>query len=151
MTENTIKKTIEIDAPADVVFNALIDPQDLAHWLPDAAILEPKIGGKFRFSFLQNSSRRNCDPQDGDFFSEGKILEFVKNKKLVYTWKWADVSDFPETVVSWELEQISNNKTRLTLTHSGFTGKEPSHKGIKDHNEGWSKHLNELTAYCRGK
>ncbi len=54
-------------------------------------------------------------------------------------------SDFPETIVTWELEEISKNKTRLTLTHVGFTSKDQ----IKDHFEGWSFFLNELVSYCK--
>ncbi|MDE1815275.1 MAG: SRPBCC domain-containing protein [Thaumarchaeota archaeon] len=41
---------------------------------------------------------------------------FVNNKKLVYTWQPTDEPGFPETIVTWELEEISKNKTRLTLT-----------------------------------
>jgi len=62
-----------------------------------------------------------------------------------------DVLDFPETIVTWELEQIDKNKTKLTLVHSGFTGKEPRHKSAKDHDEGWSIHLNELVSYYKKK
>lgn len=145
MTGNKIKKIVEINASPEVVFKALADPKELTNWLPDAAMLEPKLGGKFKFSFYKDSARA-CGKRDGDSFNEGRILEFVPNKKLVYTWQWTDVPDFPETIVKWELEQVDKNMTRLTLTHSGFTGKEPSHKNAKDHDEGWSLHLNELIA-----
>ncbi len=142
MSEKEIRKIVEIDAAPEVVFKALTDPKELTNWLPDAAMLEPKVGGKFKFSFYKDSARA-CEKRDGDSFNEGRILEFVPNKKLVYTWQWTDVADFAETIVTWELEQVGN-KTRLTLTHSGFTGKEPSNKSAKDHDEGWSIHLNEL-------
>ncbi|MDE1725024.1 MAG: SRPBCC domain-containing protein [Thaumarchaeota archaeon] len=151
MTGHVIKKIIDIDASPEIVFNALIDPKDLTHWLPDVAILEPKVGGKFRFSFLKNSTRRSCDHQDGDSFSMGEIIELVKNKKLVYTWKWDGSTNFPQTTVTWELERLGTNKTRLTLTHSGFTGKESDRESAKNHDEGWSIHVNELAAYCKGK
>lgn len=150
MTGDQIKKIVEIDASPEVVFKALTDPKELTNWFPDAAILEPKVGGKSKFSFYKDSARA-CGNRDSDSVNEGKILEFVPNKKLVYTWKWTGVSDFPETIVTWELEQIGKNKTRLTLTHLGFTGTEPSNKSFKDHNEGWSMHLNLLSAYYKEK
>jgi uncharacterized protein YndB with AHSA1/START domain len=146
MTE--IRKTVEIEASPEVVFKALTDPKELTNWLPDAAMLEPKVGGKFKFSFYKNSVR-SCGKRNSDSFNEGRILEFVQNKKLVYTWKWTDVPDFPETVVTWELERVGKDKTRLTLIHSGFTGKEPSNKSAKDHDEGWSLHLNELVSHYK--
>jgi hypothetical protein len=52
--------------------------------------------------------------------------------------------------VTWELDPIGKNKTKVTLTHSGFTGKEGD-KGIEEHTQGWSYFLNELVAYCKEK
>jgi uncharacterized protein YndB with AHSA1/START domain len=58
---------------------------------------------------------------------EGTIKEFIRNRKLSYTWKYRDTPDFPETTVVWELVEIAPGKTRVELTHSGFTGEE---KGV---------------------
>lgn len=105
MTENEIRKTVEINASPEAVFEALTDSKELTNWFPDAATLEPKIGGKTKFSFYKDSAR-SCNNRTGDSFNEGKILEFVPNKKLAYTWRWTDIPDFPETIVTWELEQL---------------------------------------------
>jgi len=85
---------------------------------------------------------------DTDFINEGKVLEIIQNKKLVHTWKWQVFSDFPQTIVTWELEQV-DNITRLTLTHSGFTGKEEGPASLEEHNKGWSFFLNGLISYCK--
>lgn len=146
MNDLEIKKSIEIGASPEVVFKAISDPNELTNWFPDAAILEPRVGGKTKFSYYKDSKRGTC-ARDHDKTNEGRVLEFVKNKKLVYTWQHMDVPDFPETIVTWELEEISKNKTRLTLTHTGFTSKDQ----VKDHFEGWSFFLNELTLYCKQK
>ncbi|HMK32302.1 MAG TPA: SRPBCC domain-containing protein [Nitrosopumilaceae archaeon] len=148
MGELDIKKTIEIDASPKVVFQAISDPAELTNWFPDAAILEPKVGGKFRFSFFKDSDRRK--KMDQDFFPEGKVLEFVPNKKLSYSWQHKNVPDFPETVVTWELEELGKNKTKLTLTHTGFTGGEGM-KSSKEHDMGWTYFLGELVSYCKKK
>jgi hypothetical protein len=50
--------------------------------------------------------------------------------------------------VSWELEEIEQNKTRVELVHSGFTGKEPENLSSKGHDEGWTHVMNELSKYC---
>lgn len=117
MTENEIRKIIEIDASPEVVFQAISDPTELINWFPDAAILEPRVDGKFKFSFYKDS-KKSKKKHDMDFFPEGKVLEFILNKKVSYTWQHKNVQDFPETVVTWELEQIGTNKTKVTLTHS---------------------------------
>ncbi len=142
MSDLKVRKSIEIDVSPEVVFKAISDPGELTNWFPEAAILEPKIGGKTKFTFSKDSKRTNC-VRDHDKSNEGRVLEFVKNKKLVYTWQDMDVPDFPETIVTWELEEISKNKTRLTLTHTGFT----SDDQVKGHSQGWSFFLNELTTY----
>ncbi len=147
MTENEIKKIIEIDAFPEAVFSAISDAQELTQWFPDAAILEPKVGGKFKLSFLKDSKNSRMK-LDMDFINEGKVLEIIQNKKLVHTWQWQAFSDFPQTIVTWELEQV-NNKTRLTLTHSGFTGKEEGPASLEEHNKGWSFFLNGLISYCK--
>ncbi|MDH2908028.1 MAG: SRPBCC domain-containing protein [Candidatus Nitrosotalea sp.] len=147
MTENEVRKTIEIDASPEVVFKAISDPAELTHWFPDAVILEPKLGGKSKFSFYKDSDRRHTE-MDADVISEGEVLEFVQNKKLVYTWQWKDIPDFPETIVTWELEQLDKNKTKLTMTHSGFTGREKGKMSFENHSQGWTFFLNELASYC---
>ena len=99
-----IKKNIVIDASPEVVFKAITDPNDLTNWFPDQAVLEPKVGGKMKFSFYKNSKRGNQDHgRDKDYFHEGTISEFIPNKKISYTWECEP--DFPRTVVTWELQK----------------------------------------------
>ena len=146
MTE--IRKTIEIDAPSETVFKALSDQNELTNWFPDAAILEPRVGGKFKISFYKDSKNPRMK-LDMDFHNEGRVVEFVENKKLAYTWQWKGGPNFPETVVTWELEKLGENKTKVTLTHSGFTGKEEGPASVSEHDKGWSFFCNELVSYCK--
>ena len=136
-----IKKTIVIDASPEVVFKAITDPEELTNWFPDQAILEPRTGGKMKFSFY----KKNSEKRDMDYFPEGTILEFTPNKKISYTWEHPDIPEFPRTVVTWELEKIDNNKTRLELLHSGFK----ADKMVKEHDEGWTYFLGRLEKYCK--
>jgi uncharacterized protein YndB with AHSA1/START domain len=129
MSDLEIRKSIEIDASPEVVFKAISDSDELTNWFPDAAILEPRVGGKTKFSYYKDSKRTAVCPRDHDKTNEGRVLEFIKNKKLSYTWQHMDVPDFPETIVICELEEINKNKTRLTLTHTGFTSMDQ----VKDH------------------
>lgn len=155
MTETVkeIRKVVEIEASAETVFKALTDPAELTQWFPDAVELEPKVGGKTRFTFYKDSKRTNPTnkKRETDKSSKGRVLDLVKNKKLAYTWQAEGVRDFPETVVTWKLESLSDNRTRVTLTHSGFTGKEPSSVSFEGHNQGWSFFIEELVKYCEKK
>jgi uncharacterized protein YndB with AHSA1/START domain len=138
-----IKKNIVIDATPEVVFKAITDPNELTQWFPDQAILEPKVGGKIKFSFFKTDS----EYRQMDYFPEGTITEIIQNKKISYTWQEPNIPGFPNTVVTWELEKMDNNKTRLKLLHTGFKPDETA----KKHNEGWSHFLGLLSKYCSKK
>ncbi len=144
--EQVIKKTIIIEASPEVVFKAITDPQELTNWFPDQAILEPRVGGKMKFSFYKDPNNKQ---RDMDYFPEGTIIEFIQDKKITYTWVHPNIPDFPKTTVTWELEGIENNKTRLYLVHTGFNEKSSEKKMLEDHDAGWSYFLNELEKYCR--
>lgn len=138
-----IKKTILIDASPEVVFRAITDPNELTNWFPDQAILEPKVGGKVKFRFYKTDSKY----RPMDYFPEGTVIEFIPNERISYTWHEPNIADFPNTVVTWELEKIENDKTRLKLSHTGFKA-----GGLaKKHNEGWPHFLNDLAMYCQKK
>jgi uncharacterized protein YndB with AHSA1/START domain len=144
-----IRKTIIIEASSDTVFKAITEQEELTQWFPDQAILEPRVLGKVRFTTF-----KELHPewkQDRDYIMEGTIKEFIPNKKLSYIWKYRDTPDFPETTVVWELVEIAPDKTRVDLTHSGFTGEEKGLTSLESHNEGWTQMLNKLANYCKGR
>jgi uncharacterized protein YndB with AHSA1/START domain len=144
-----IRKTIIIEASSDTVFKAITEQEELTQWFPDQAILEPRVLGKVRFTTL-----KDLHPEwklDRDYIMEGTIKEFIPNKKLSYIWKYRDTPDFPETTVVWELVEIAPDKTRVDLTHSGFTGEEKGLTSLESHNEGWTEMLNKLANYCKGR
>ena len=47
----TIERTIEIDAPTDVVWKALSEAQELVRWFPLQAEIEPRVGGRYWMSW----------------------------------------------------------------------------------------------------
>jgi hypothetical protein len=44
--------------------------------------------------------------------------------------------EFPETTVTWELEKIEPNKTRVELTHLGFIRRERNDIPLEEHDKG---------------
>lgn len=135
-----IRKTIIIEASPEVVFKAITDPNELTMWLPDQAILEPRVGGRMKFSYFKTDS----EYRQMDYFPEGTITEFVRGRKISYTWHEPNIPGFPRTVVTWELEKLGDNKTRVNLLHTGFRPDETA----KKHDQGWSHFLNQLKKYC---
>lgn len=151
MNDMELRKTIEIDAPVHAVFNALTDSKELTQWFPDIGTFEPKVGGKFHFTFL---AERHKEMGDGDHRLDGEVLEIVPNKKLVYTfipdedYKPDGVRPKP-TVVTWSLEEVGKNRTRVTLVHSGFA--KGMEKHFQDVASGWTYFTARLAEYCKKK
>jgi uncharacterized protein YndB with AHSA1/START domain len=139
-----IRKIIVIDASPEAVFKAITDPTELTNWFPDNAIFDGRIGGKVRFTFNKESSKE----LDRDYSPEGIVKEFIPNKKVSYTWHLKDRPEFLETTVTWGLEEIDANKTRVELVHSGFTGKEEGKLSFTGHDNGWSYFLDQLAKHC---
>ena len=139
-----IKKELVVKAPPARVYKAIIDPEQLTQWFPDIASLEPKIGGKVYFRFLQSKADNLIDK---DYTMEGKVIELEENKKLVYTWKHPDIPDFPQTRVSWVLEETLEGMTKVTITHTGFSDENT----MKQYNEGWSWFSGRLSIFATAK
>ena len=138
-----IKKTIIIDATPDVIFKALTDPAELTQWFPDQAIFEAKVGGKIGFDFSEKKPKK-----DDGCEVNGIITEFISNKKISYTWQNSkDSSEISTSVVTWELEKIKDDGTKVNLSHTGIMTRETA----KDREGGWSYFLPRLKKYSEGR
>jgi uncharacterized protein YndB with AHSA1/START domain len=80
----TLRLKRVIKAPPQKVYDAFLDPDALAAWLPPHGMvgkthsLEPKVGGKFRMSFYTvNKSWSNT--------FGGTYIELVPGKRIVHT------------------------------------------------------------------
>jgi uncharacterized protein YndB with AHSA1/START domain len=151
MSDTELREIIEIDAPVHVVFSALTDQKELTQWWPDIGTFEPRVGGKFHFTFL---AERHKEMGDKDHHLDGEVVEIVPNKKLVYTFI-PDQEYRPDgvrpkpTVVTWSLEEVGKNRTKVTLVHSGFTKEMDKH--FKDVTAGWSYFTGRLVEYCKNR
>ncbi|HEY7696763.1 MAG TPA: SRPBCC domain-containing protein [Vicinamibacteria bacterium] len=117
---------VDIEAPPEAVFRALIKPEDLDRWMNARSTVEPVVGGRMSFGW----------PSDGPV----RIVSIVPNEKLSYS--WAHEND-PETIVTWTLEAPNGRRTatRLVLLHSGF-----GERDTEDFRTGWLKHLSWMKA-----
>jgi uncharacterized protein YndB with AHSA1/START domain len=134
-----IRKTIVVDAPPEVVFKALTDEEELVQWMPSEAKIDAREGGKFEFKYRWASRGLNATVK-------GKILEFVPNRRLSYTF---DSETAPQhekrttgSVVAWILDALPDGRTSVTLVHSGVA-KEFS----VDADTGWSYFMGRLANY----
>ena len=121
----TLEKSIYIDAPPDVVFPFLVDPEEMVRWCGSEAELEPEPGGLFRLRF------------EGGVVSEGCYEVVDPPRRVVFTVGMTG-SSVPAGGSRVEIRLIPEGRgTRLELRHDGFDASQPV-------SEGWDHHLARL-------
>lgn len=117
-----------INAPAEKVWKALTDKEQMKDWYFDVSDFKP-VGG-FQFSFWgENEGRR--------YLHVCSIKEVIENKKLSYTWTYDGYEG--ESLVTFELSE-EHGGTRVKLTHSGLEAFAHQHKHFapENFNMGWT-------------
>ena len=134
MADKTIRQTIEIEAPAQAVFDALTQPDQLVSWWNDerghaidAMESDLRVGGAWRIDGHKSDGSK--------LWMRGEYTRIEPPALVEFTWNyhWAP-EGAPPTLVRFDLVE-RDGKTTLTLTHGGFVDDE----GYEDHNEGWSE------------
>jgi uncharacterized protein YndB with AHSA1/START domain len=140
-----IERTIEINAPAEKVWKALTDAQELMRWFPLDARVTPGKGGTIYFSW--------GPPYEG----ENEIQIWEPNHHIRLTDNWSEHSQgekvqeteegMPAQVaMDFELES-AGNKTILRLVHSGFGTGADWEDEFDGTSRGWVFELNHLKHY----
>ena len=97
-----------LNAPAEKVWKAITDKDQMKQWYFDLAEFKPEVG--FEFTFVGGSEVKS-------YTHLCKITEVVPGKKLQYSWRY---DGYPgNSFVTFELIP-EGAVTRLKLTHEGL-------------------------------
>lgn len=117
------------NAPAEKVWKAITDKDDMKKWYFDLPEFKPEVGFEFRFY--------GGAPDGKQFLHVCRITEVIPGKKLKHTWTYPEEFD----VVSYVTFELTpeGNQTKVTLTHEGI-GDFPQNKDFARHNfeAGWT-------------
>ena len=124
---------VEIAAPPDRVFEALVNREHVSQWSNGDAYqlvhweLDPRIGGKWRSTSREKTSSKIFDHW-------GEIVEVDRPRVLAYTWfaNWHTDQSHP-TMVRWELNPTATG-TNLKVTHRGLAALPGACEG---YGQGW--------------
>jgi uncharacterized protein YndB with AHSA1/START domain len=149
--QDAIVSEIEIAAPPERVFQALVDQKQLGQWWNDGSCpikrfeMDARPGGKWRFFTAPGEKQVNAVRE---FEAHGEILEYMPPRMLVYTWiaNWHD-NPAQTTVVSWELLPTKLG-TRVKVTHSGLAQLPIARK---DYRGGWPGVVEKLKQFIEKK
>jgi uncharacterized protein YndB with AHSA1/START domain len=126
-----------IAAPAQVLFDAWLDPQAIAAWMRPfdtvrtEAQADPVVGGSYRIDMHQ---------ADGKVVEHvGKYLEIVPPRRLVFTWA-SPATQHKDSLVTIEFTELDGT-TEISLTHEQL----PEYMA-QAHVGGWTSAFEKLAA-----
>jgi uncharacterized protein YndB with AHSA1/START domain len=145
--QDAVVSDVEIAAPAERVFQALTEADQLMRWFTDASYpakywkMDARLGGSY--SYASENSKIVVNGVN-EFKCRGEILEFDPPRLLVYTWigNW-HLNPNRKTIVRWELTPSASG-THVKVTHSGLA-EEPEAR--KDYSGGWSGVVENLKQF----
>ncbi|WP_114578422.1 SRPBCC family protein [Saliphagus sp. LR7] len=141
--ERSMTASRVIEAPPERVYEAFLDPDELAQWLPPTGFsaevhhLEPEEGGTFRATFTGETEEF---AEYGHSFG-GTYSELVPGERIVYTesFETDDPSMAGEMTVTVLFDEVPDG-TGLTVRQEGI----PEATSPSDANEGWTDSLGNL-------
>lgn len=133
---------IEIAAPPERVFEALVNREQVSRWSNSDAYqlvhweLNAQVGGKWRSTSREKTSSKLFDHW-------GEVVELERPRILAYTWfaNWHSDQSHP-TMVRWELTSTGAG-TRLKVTHRGLA---PLPGACEGYSQGWPGLLEAVKA-----
>jgi uncharacterized protein YndB with AHSA1/START domain len=146
MVRNRIEREVLIDAPVEVVWSIVTEPQHVGSWLSDSAEIDSRPGGEAIISWEEHGAA-------------GGRVERVEPPYL-FSFRWItpvragdpglEVREDNSTLVEFQLT-AEGEGTRLCVVESGFAqldGSEEANAGSADnHERGWAGHLDDLRDY----
>jgi uncharacterized protein YndB with AHSA1/START domain len=143
MIPDRLERDILIEAPVEVVWAVVTEPEHLGGWFGDSAEIELRPGGRLVLTWEEHGS------------VHGRVERVEPPRLFSFRWIRGSAADGPEdnsTLVEFSLRE-DGDTTRLTVVESGFRGLSGSEKekeeDLEDHRSGWELELDELRDYAR--
>jgi uncharacterized protein YndB with AHSA1/START domain len=116
------------NAPAEKVWQAITDREQMKQWYFDLKEFKPEVGFEFQFE---------GGTEEKSYLHICKITEVIPGKKLTYSWRYDGYEG--NSFVTFELFS-EGNKTKLKLTHAGLETFPVSNKDFAKENfaAGWT-------------
>jgi uncharacterized protein YndB with AHSA1/START domain len=145
--QDAVVTEVQIAAPPERVFQALVDPRQVMQWWTSAECqiesftMEPRKNGRWSYD-----TKSTTDSVSGvnKFHCEGEVLEYDPPRLLAYSWvaNWHDDKN-RRTVVRWELTPQKGG-TAVKVTHSGLAQENAARR---DYSGGWPGLVEQLRKF----
>jgi uncharacterized protein YndB with AHSA1/START domain len=149
--QDRIVKVVELAAPVSRVWGAVSDHESFGAWF------RVKLDGPFVVGEVTRGRITYPGYEHMEWESVTEMLEH--ERRFVFSWPPSAID--PETeysadakvVVEFALEAIGDERTRLTITESGFMQFPESNRleALRSNIEGWDIQAGNIAAYVEGK
>lgn len=144
MTDLIIEREIVIDAPADVVWRTITEPEQIAQWFADRVELELRAGGNGTLVFQSRATAQTV--------SASLVVDAVdRPRRFSFRWGHHDgEAPTPENsvLVEFTLTPEGDDRTRLRVVETGLDvvawSDDDKARYADDHRHGWAVHLDRL-------
>jgi len=144
MTDRTIAREILIEAPTEVVWATITEPDQIARWFADRVELDLRPAGEGKLVFDPGST--------GQKVTVPLVVETVDPpRRLAYRWSQPDgeaATPANSVLVEFTLTAEGEERTRLRVQETGLDGLDWSDEAkdayAEDHNDGWAHHFGRL-------
>jgi len=150
MTTNTIERDILIEAPIDVVWRTVTEPDQMTQWYCDAAELDLRPGGR---GVLTWNARATGTP------TTVGVRVVALERPRIFSFRWlhpedAEPLDGNSLLVEFTLTP-EGERTRLRVVETGLAAMDWSDEQkaayAEQHNSGWETHLGSLRVHVAGQ
>jgi len=104
-----VKVETVFDASKSKVWDALTNSETMKVWYFNIPNFKLAVGSKF--SFYEGEKK--------EYLHQGEILKIEDNKLFQHTWEHPEQSN-GSSVLTWEIEELEDNKVKVTMTHEGL-------------------------------
>jgi uncharacterized protein YndB with AHSA1/START domain len=145
MTSVHIEQEVVIEAPVDVVWRTVTEPEQISQWFADRVELDARPGGHGTLGF---------DNQGGDTVVNAPLVVEAMEPPTRFAFRWnhpAGETPVPgnSVLVVFTLEAEGGARTRLRVMESGLDeigwSEDAKADYARDHNEGWAHFFGRLT------
>jgi len=143
MIPDRIEREILIDAPPEVVWGVVTDPEHVAGWFSDSAEIELRPGGRAILTWEEHGR------------VPGRVESVEPPRFFSFRWISGSGTELREdntTLVEFTLS-AEGDGTRLRVVETGFRDlagpDDEKAKTVDGHRDGWVRELDDLRAYVR--
>ena len=117
-----------------MLFDYWTKPGLVCLWWPQEAVIEPRPGGLYHFSWPQMN-----------WHLRGYYTSFEPGNRLAFTWAWDhEPENTSGTSVTVTFVSLTDGGTKMTIIHEPYTASEESQERRTSHLEGWNYFVSRL-------